>query len=81
MDQHKRNKFIKVADNVNLANNSVITTPTVATEAYVNEIIIIGCLETNSLVCELGCMKVYKSRNASHNMSKRKDITSSRRIG
>jgi len=62
----------KKAGKVNLAKNLVVTTPTVATETDVNEIVVVGYSETKPLVCESDCMKVYKSRNASHSMSKLK---------
>ena len=58
MDQHKKKKSIEVVDNANLARKLVITTPTVATEADVNEIVIIGCSKTDPLICQSGCMKV-----------------------
>ena len=51
----------------------MVTTPIVATEADVNEIVVVGCSETDPLICKSGCMKVYKSRNALHSMSKPKE--------
>ena len=54
MNQHKRKKSIEIADNANLVKKSVVTTPTVATEANVNEILVVGCSETDPLVCQLG---------------------------
>ena len=69
----RKKKSIEVVDNANLTKYLVVTTPIVATEAYMNEIVVVGCLETNPLVCESGYIKVYKSRNASHSMSKLKE--------
>lgn len=73
VDHHRKKKSIEVVDNVNLARNSVVTTPTVATEADMNEIVIVGCSETDPLVCESGYIKVYESRNTSYSMSKLKE--------
>lgn len=46
VDQHKIKKSIEIADNVNLARKSMVTTPIVTTKLDVNEIIVVGCLET-----------------------------------
>lgn len=51
----------------------MVTTPIVATETYVNKIVVVGCSETDPFVCQSGCMKVYRSRNASHSVSKLKE--------
>ena len=70
VDQHKKRKSIVVVDNVDFETHSVAIAPFVAIETDVNEV---GCSEKDQVICELGSMKVYKSRNASLSVSKAKE--------
>ena len=72
VDRHERKKSIEVADNANIARKLMVTTPITATELDVNEILVVGCSESDPPACQSACMKIYRSRNASYNMSKLK---------